>query len=122
MFRKFWKSLVVATSVAALASSIMVPSVAASSGSIDAGVKTRMSFSCFAQVAYYDKLDSLAAVRVVKDEYDDTAPIAASPALTEWVDKYHPGPCAATADAYVRGRVSAAMYAWYLDVVAIYGT
>lgn len=118
MIRRFLVSIAV---LAALAAALMASAAQAAPG-VDAGVKTRSSAVCGAQIAFYDKLDSLAAVRVVREEYDNTAPVAASAALTDWVDQYHPGPCADTADLYVRLRVSATAYQWYLAVVAIYGT
>lgn len=106
--------------IAALAASIIAP-VAASSPveSVSAGRLQKVNtFWCMVAIGSgHGKLDSLDAVRIVRDQYDDTAPASADPELVAWVQGWHANGCGPVADTFVRIRTNAAAYRWFLAVV-----
>lgn len=104
--------------LAALATALLAPAASAAPG-VDAGVKQRSAAVCGTQIAFYGKLESLAMVRVIKDEYDDTAPAAADADLVDWIQGYYGSECGSTLDAYVRLRTNSAQFAWYRQVVLL---
>jgi ABC-type glycerol-3-phosphate transport system substrate-binding protein len=115
------KRLFLILAVAALATAAIAPLAAsASSQSISAGRLDKVNtFWCAVAIGSgHGKLDSLDAVRIVRAEYNTTAPASADPELVGWVQGWHASGCGAVANTFVRVRVSSAQYQYYLAVVS----
>jgi len=109
------KRLFLAVILTALVASIVSPM--AVSASTPKGSRVT-SFWCALSVGSgHGKLESLDMVRIVRDQYDDTAPSSADPELQGWIAGHHAAGCGKEADLFVKLRVSPTQFAWYLAVV-----